>query len=117
MTEFIDFLKHKYAYVAIGEFKPGCFAEARQLYEQAVSTYGQGFKGAYLLQEPGTDKGIAIILWDSVEDMDAHKSELYDRIMAKLTPLFETMPVTSMYEVCSEIGLPGEILSSAEAAA
>ena len=49
--------------------------------------------------------------------MDAHKSELYDRIMAKLTPLFETMPVTSMYEVCSEIGLPGEILSSAEAAA
>ena len=57
MSEFLDFLKHKYAYVAIGEFKPGRFAEAQQLYEKAVSTYTKGFKGAYLLQKPGTDQG------------------------------------------------------------
>ncbi len=31
MPEFLDFLKHKYAYVAIGEFKPGCFSEAQKL--------------------------------------------------------------------------------------
>jgi phenylalanyl-tRNA synthetase alpha chain len=30
MTEFMDFLQHKHAYVAIGEFKPGKFAEAQQ---------------------------------------------------------------------------------------
>ena len=107
MTEFIDFLKHKYAYVAIGEFQPGCFAEARQLYEKAVSTYGKGFKGAYLLQEPGSDKGIAIILWDNIEEMDEHHSELYDRILGKIAHLFVAPPVTSFYEVCSEIGLPG----------
>jgi hypothetical protein len=44
MTDFDDFLRHKYAYVAIGEFKPGCFSEARQLYEKAVSTYTKVFR-------------------------------------------------------------------------
>ncbi|ASC72246.1 hypothetical protein XM38_032010 [Halomicronema hongdechloris C2206] len=106
MTEFLDFLKHKYAYVAIGEFKPGCFSEARQLYEKAVSTYDHGFKGAYLLQEPGTDRGIAIILWENVEDMEAHESEVYEQALAKISHLFATPPVTTFYEVCSEIGLP-----------
>lgn len=112
MSDFDDFLKHKYAYVAIGEFKPGCFSEARQLYEKAVSTYSKGFKGAYLLQEPGTDKGIAIILWDSIEDMDENHSEIYDQTLAKIAHLFATPPVTSFYEVCSEIGL-AEILAAA----
>ena len=64
MPEFLDFLKHKYAYVAIGEFKPGCFSEAQKLYEKAVSTYSTGFQGAFLLQKPGTDEGIAVIIWD-----------------------------------------------------
>ena len=68
MREFLDFLKHKYAYVAVGEFKPGRFAEAQRLYEKAVSTYGKGFKGAFLLQKPGTDEGIAVIMWEKLED-------------------------------------------------
>lgn len=109
MTDFFDHLKHKYAYVSIGEFKPGCFAEARQLFEQAVSTYGKGFKGAYLMQQPDSDKGIAIILWDSIEDMDEHHSAIYDRILHQISHLFDRPPVTSYYEVCSEIGLPGEV--------
>ena len=60
MSEFLDFLRHKFAYVAIAEFKPGKFEEAKHLYEKAVSTYAEGFKGAYLLQKPGTDEGIAV---------------------------------------------------------
>lgn len=108
MSEFSDFLKHKSAYVAIGEFKPGTFAEARQLYEQAVSTYSQGFKGAYLLQEPGSDRGIAIILWENVGDMDAQAhNDVYQTALSKISHLFEKPPVTRFYEVCSEIGLPG----------
>ena len=105
MTEFLDFLRHKYAYVSIGEFKPGTFAEARQLYETAVSTYAEGFKGAYLLQEPGTDRGIAVILWENVGDMDAHHSEIYEAALKKISHLFSTPPTTAFYEVCSEIGL------------
>ncbi|MGG6241138.1 antibiotic biosynthesis monooxygenase [Nodosilinea sp. AN01ver1] len=116
MSDFDDFLRHKYAYVAIGEFKPGCFSEARQLYEKAVSTYTEGFKGAYLLQEPGSDRGIAIILWDSIENMDGHQDAVYQQTLGKIAHLFETPPVTAFYEVCSEIGLP-QILASATAAA
>lgn len=106
MTEFLDFLKHKYAYVAIGEFKPGKFEEARQLYEQAVSTYSEGFKGAYLLQEPGTDKGIAIILWNSIADMEDHHNSVYQAILQQMAHLFATAPTTGFYEVCSEIESP-----------
>ena len=105
MSEFIDFLKHKYAYVAIGEFQPGKFSEAQKLYEQAVSTYTQGFKGAYLLQKPGTDEGIAIILWDEIDSMEDNASEAYDAIIGEMSHLFVKPPVTSFYEVNSQISM------------
>lgn len=112
MSEFLDFLKHKYAYVAIGEFQPGTFLEAEQLFEKAVSTYHDGFQGAYLLQEPGTDKGIAVIFWNNIEDMDANKNELCDAILAQMSHLFVTPPQTTFYEVCSEIEVPQAVHSS-----
>jgi hypothetical protein len=104
MTEFFDFLKHKYAYVAIGEFKPGKFAEAQKLFEKAVSTYKQGFQGACLLQEPGTDRGIAIIYWDNIGDMEANRNEVHEAVLEQMNPLFLKTPLTTFYEVCSEIG-------------
>jgi len=105
MSEFLDYLKpnYKYAYVATGEFKPGKFAEARELYEEAIATYSEGFEGAYLLQEPGSDRGIAVIFWDRIEDMEANKSEANEKILHKMLPLFVQPPVTTFYEVCSEI--------------
>lgn len=106
MAEFLDFLKHRFAYVAIGEFKPGKFEEGKQLYEKAVSTYFQGFKGAYLLQEPDTNKGIAIIFWESMEDMDANSSQTYQDILNQMSPLFAKAPKTKFYEVSSLIRSP-----------
>ncbi|MEA5509211.1 antibiotic biosynthesis monooxygenase [Crocosphaera sp. UHCC 0190] len=102
-AEFLDFLTHKYAYVAVGEFKPGQFAEAQRLYEKAVSTYKQGFKGAFLLQKPGTDEGIAVIMWEKLEDMEANQNEIYQKLLAEMTPLFVKPPKTDFYEICSEI--------------
>lgn len=103
MTEFMDFLRHKCAYVAIGEFKPGKFDEAKQLYEKAVATYTEGFKGAYLLQQPNTDKGIAVIFWDDIADMDSNHSEVYEAILNEMSHLFAKPPTTAFYEVCTEI--------------
>lgn len=103
MTDFLDFLKHKIAYVAEGEFKPGKFAEAKELFEKAVSTYTHGFKGAYLLQEPGTDKGIAVIFWEGIEDMDANKNETCDAVLHEMAHLFARPPQTMFYEVCAEV--------------
>ncbi len=106
MSDFHDFLKHQFAYVAIGEFKPGKFEEAKRLYEKAVSTYTQGFKKAYMLQEPGTDKGIAVIFWENVEDMEANHSEAYDHILKEMMPLFVKPPTTYLHEVVCEIEPP-----------
>ncbi|MBX2865820.1 MAG: antibiotic biosynthesis monooxygenase [Leptolyngbyaceae cyanobacterium MAG.088] len=115
MTDFTDFLKHKQAYIAIGEFKPGRFSEARQLYEQAVTTYSDGFQGAYLFQEPGTDRGIAVILWDNVDNMDAHQNPTYQKVVRELSGLFAAPPEVKFYEVCSEIGLMGQLAQAVAA--
>ncbi|QSJ18037.1 antibiotic biosynthesis monooxygenase [Nostoc sp. UHCC 0702] len=101
--DFQDFLRHQFAHIAIGEFKPGKFEAAKKLYEEAVSTYSSGFKGAYLLQEPGTDKGISVIFWESVEDMTANQNELYQSILKKMMPLFAQPPETIVYELVCEI--------------
>ena len=105
MQEFSDCLKHKVAYVAIGEFKPGRFTQAQALYEKIVSSYSEGFKGAFLLQKIGTntDKGIAMILWENIEDMDKNQTALSQKIMEQMNPLFAEPPETDFYEVCSEI--------------
>ena len=103
MTDFQDFLRHKFAYVAIGEFKPGKFEEAKQLYEQAVATYTQGFEGAYLLQDSDSDRGIAIIFWDSPADMEDNTNEAYQAILNKMAPMFVKPPQTNFYQVVSEI--------------
>lgn len=102
MTDFQDFLKRKYAYVARGEFKPGQFGAAKDLYDEAVATYREGFQGAYLLQEPGTDRGIAVIFWESPGDMEAHRTEAYEAIMQKMGPMFAQPPETGIYEVVEE---------------
>lgn len=107
MSEFHDFLKRQYAHVAIGEFKPGKFAEAQYLYEQAVSTYTHGFKGAYLLRDPGSDKGISVIFWESVEDMTDNESETYQAILKKMAPLFAHTPDVFVYEVVADLKPPG----------
>ncbi|WP_019500504.1 antibiotic biosynthesis monooxygenase family protein [Pseudanabaena sp. PCC 6802] len=109
MAEFLDFLRHQFAYVAIGEFKPGKFEEAKQLYEQAVSTYSQGFQGAYLLQEPGTDRGIAVIFWESMGDMEANHNAAHQAILDRMSYLFVKAPKTTFYEVVSTTKVPAQV--------
>lgn len=103
MSDFRDFLNHKCAQVAIGEFKMGKFEEAQHLYQEAVSTYAQGFQGAYLLREKGTDRGISIILWESEELMQANENDAYKAILKKMAPLFSESPTINSYEIVSEI--------------
>lgn len=106
--DFQDFLKHQFAHVAIGEFKPGKFDAARHLYEEAIATYSNGFKGAYLLQQPGTEKGISVIFWESVGDMEAeaNHSEAYQNILKQMASLFVEPPTLEVYELVCEIQPP-----------
>jgi len=107
MEDFQDFLTHKIAHVTIGEFQVGKFDEARQIYQDAIATYGKGFQGAYLLQEPCSERGIAIILWDSEESMKANEgTEAHKLILKKMMPLFADTPKTTYYEVVTELQSP-----------
>lgn len=103
MQEFSDFLRHNYAYVAIATFKPGKFPEAQKLFEKAVATYSKGFKGAYLMQKPNTDEGIAVILWEKLEDMEENQSEAHQKILQEMKHLFASPPETNFYELSTEI--------------
>lgn len=116
MSDFQDFLRRDNgsAYVAIGEFKPGKFQEAQELFQEAVATYGHGFKGAYLLQEPETDRGIAVILWESVVDMAENQSAAHEAILKQMNPLFVVKPETTIYEVACSIE-PSDLATGASA--
>ena len=115
MSDFQDFLTRRCAHVALGEFKPGKFEQARSLYEEAVSTYAEGFEGAYLLREPGTDQGISVVLWDSIEHMDANQTNVaHAAILRKMAPLFTQRPDTRFYEVVCSIEPNKEASGQAE---
>ena len=102
MSDFSDFLKRSYAYVAIGDLKPGKFAALQQLYEAAIGTYQEGFKGAYLLREPGTERGISVVLWESMADLEASESPGYQALLQKMMPLFAEGPTATVYELAGE---------------
>lgn len=106
MSDFQDFLKHSYAHVAIGEFKPGRFEEAAELYQQAIATFTTGLKGAYLLREPGTDRGISVIFLEHEDDMEANDNGTQQAILKKMAPLFNHAPKTGVYEVVSDLHAP-----------
>jgi quinol monooxygenase YgiN len=100
MSDFQDFLKRDYAHITIGELKPGKFAEAQKLYEEAVAAYGTGCKAAYLFQDPDSYRGISVILWDSLEHLtQENQDEVHQAIFKKMAPLFTQLPEVKAYEV------------------
>lgn len=103
MSDFQDFLTHSIAHVVIGEFQPGQFEQAQQVYEEAVSTFSDGFRGAYLLREKGTERGISVIFWDNEDKMQASHTEVYQAILKKMDALFVGKPQNNAYEVVTEI--------------
>ncbi|MEM9566897.1 MAG: antibiotic biosynthesis monooxygenase [Cyanobacteria bacterium P01_E01_bin.34] len=103
MVDFHDRLSHPFASVAIGEFKTGRFEEAQQLYEKAVSTYRDGFQGAYLLREPDSDRGMSVIFWETQAAMDASKGEIHDAILRQMNPLFAARPLLDNYEIACSV--------------
>ncbi|MGI0490659.1 antibiotic biosynthesis monooxygenase family protein [Alkalinema pantanalense CENA528] len=111
MQDFRDCLTHKLARVTIAEFQPGKFEEAQRLYQEAVDTYGEGFCGAYLLREQGSDRGISVILWDDEAAMAAHDTAVHQAILKQMAPLFASRPENREYEVVSEV-VPSEVLAS-----
>ena len=93
-----------YARVVTAQFKPGTFDEAVDLFRDSAMPeikQQQGFKGALLLSDPNTGKGITITLWETEADAQASGvgSAHLQAQFAKVASLVAAAPVTETYEV------------------
>jgi len=74
-----------------------------KLYEDSVipaAKSHKGFRGAYLLTNRKTGKGISMTLWDSEEDaVSNERSGYYQEQLSKFTEYFTAPPVREGYEV------------------
>ena len=62
----------------------------------------KGFKGAYLVSDRATDKGITITLWETKEDADAMNASL-PQTLALFEGFFTAQPSLETYEVLLQV--------------
>jgi len=62
----------------------------------------KGFKGAYLVGDRGTGKGLTITLWETKEDADAMNA-LLSQNLALFEGLFVAQPSLETYEVLLQV--------------
>jgi heme-degrading monooxygenase HmoA len=62
----------------------------------------KGFKGAYLVGDRGTGKGLTITLWESKEDANAMNASL-PQTLALSDGLFAAQPSLESYEVLLQV--------------
>lgn len=77
--------------------------EAISIYRDFVIPAAQqqrGFRGAQLLTDRATGKGISVTLWDSEADMIAGEASGYfQEQLARFKDIFSAAPVRDQYEV------------------
>jgi len=77
--------------------------EAIELYKKSVvreAKLQKGFRGAYLLTDRKTGKGVAITLWRSEQDAIANEeNRYYQEQLVKFMDLFAGPPIREGYEV------------------
>lgn len=82
---------------------PSKTGEATQIYQNSILPAlqaQQGFKGAYLLVNPTTGKGVSLTLWANEADGQAYESSgSYREQVAKAAALFTAPPTLDTYDV------------------
>jgi hypothetical protein len=94
-----------YARMNTARWNPETFDDAMKLTEDVIIPAYQehpGFQGYILLTEPGSDKGVAITLWDSEETRES-SIEIAMRMTAELRGVLAEPPLTENYEVTFDV--------------
>jgi len=77
--------------------------ESKKIYEEGVipaAKSQKGYRGAYLLIDRKTGKGVSITLWESEEDAIANEqSGYYQASVDKFKDFFTAPPIREGYEV------------------
>ena len=96
-----------YARVTITQLQPGKTEEAVSIFRDSIvpaAKQQQGFKGALLLTDPNTGKGVSITLWETEDNMRAGEtSGYYQEQVAKFAQVFTGPPIREVYEVSVQV--------------
>jgi len=92
-----------FARLTSAQIKTKKIDEFIRLYERSVvpaAKSQKGYRGAYLLVDRKTGKGISITLWNNEEDAIANeKSRYYQEQLAKFITFYAKPPIREGYEV------------------
>jgi heme-degrading monooxygenase HmoA len=94
-----------YARVIDSQLVSGKTEDAVSIWRDKVAEtikQAKGFKGAYLVGDRETGKGLTITLWESKEDADAMNAAL-PQTLALFDGLFAAQPSLETYEVLLQI--------------
>lgn len=94
-----------YARVFSSQLVSGKADEAVSIWRDKVAPTAQqakGFKGAFLLGDRGTGKGLTITLWETREDADAMNAAL-PQTQALFEGLFAAAPSLETFEVLFQV--------------
>ena len=94
-----------YARVISSQLVEGKTEDAVSIWRDKVADIikqSKGFKGAYLVGDRGTGKGLTITLWETREDADAMNAAL-PQTLALFDGLFAAQPSLETYEVLLQI--------------
>jgi heme-degrading monooxygenase HmoA len=96
-----------HARVTITQLQPGKSDEAIHIFRDSVVPVAQelkGFKGALLLTDPATGRGMSITLWETETDLTAGEtSGVYGEQVAKFAGIIAAPPVREAYEVSVQV--------------
>jgi quinol monooxygenase YgiN len=90
-----------HARVNATEWDPEKVDEGIRLTEEVIIPSYQerpGFRGYFLLTEPGGERAMAITMWETEEDMEA-SAEVARAMIPKLKGILRAPPETRNYEV------------------
>jgi heme-degrading monooxygenase HmoA len=92
-----------FARVTIATSLPGKADEVLRIEKDSIvpaCKTQKGFKGLYLLNDPKTNKGLTLTLWETEADMRAAEvSGFYQQQVAKVKDVLAGPPVREEYEV------------------
>ena len=94
-----------YARVINSQLAVGKTEDAVSIWRDKVAPaikQAKGFKGAYLMGDRGTGKGLTITLWETKEDADAMNASL-SQTLALFDGLFAAQPSLETYEVLLQV--------------
>ena len=95
-----------FARLTIVQVKVDKLEETTKIYEESVipaAKSQKGYRGAYMLTDNKTAKGISISLWNTEEDAIAsEQSGYYQEQLGKFKDFLTAPPVQESYEVAVE---------------